>query len=220
MRVLDAADPAIQEARLLTHPERLLVAALLIDALDEEPDPARAAESLVGRIGFDAIDRAEIVHLVRDRHMLWAAARRSGAFTAPTIRQLAGNLVIVPNSRFADAILTNYHQPEQDLSVTVQAGVGYESDLDQVEKVTIDVAQEVMAEVDGGVGDHEPSVRFHTFGESRIDFSVTLRTREFTDQYVLVHEFIKRLHRRYQIEGIEIPSPKRTVVMADASTGT
>jgi small-conductance mechanosensitive channel len=31
---------------------------------------------------------------------------------------------------------------------------------------------------------------------------------------VLVHEFIKRLHRRYQLEGIEIPFPTRTVVTA------
>src|SRR3569833_1423214 len=131
-----------------------------------------------------------------------------------TIRQLAGNLVIVPNSRFADAILTNYHRPEQDLSVMVQAGVGYGSALDQVEKVTLDVAHEVMAEVDGGSGDLEPSVRFLSFGESLIVFSVTLRTREFTDQYVVVHEFIKRLHRRYRMEDIEIPAPVRTVVMA------
>jgi small-conductance mechanosensitive channel len=134
-----------------------------------------------------------------------------------TIRQLAGNLVIVPNARFADAILTNYHRPAQDLSVTVQVGVGYGSDLEQVEKVTVDVAQEVMAAVDGGVDDHVPSVRFHTFAESGVNFSVTLRTREFTDQYLVVHEFIKRLHRRYRAEDIEIPFPTRTLVMADGS---
>ena len=134
------------------------------------------------------------------------------------IRQLAGNLVIVPNARFADAILTNYHRPAQDLSVLVQVGVGYGSDLEQVEKVTIDVASEVMTEVDGGVDDHRPSVRFHTFGDSSINFSVILRTREFTDQYLIVHEFIKRLHRRYHLEGIEIPFPMRTLVMADGST--
>jgi small-conductance mechanosensitive channel len=132
-----------------------------------------------------------------------------------TVRQLAGNLVIVPNSRFADAIVTNYHRPEQDLSVTVQVRVGYDSDLDQVEKITVEVAHEVMADVDGGVGDYEPSVRFHTFGESSIDFSVNLRTGEFADQYLLVHEFMKRLHRRYQHEGIAIPFPMRTLVMAD-----
>jgi small-conductance mechanosensitive channel len=137
-----------------------------------------------------------------------------------TIRQLAGNLVIVPNAKFADAILTNFHRPEQDLSITVQVGVGYGSDLDQVEKVTLDVAQDVLADVEGGVSDHEPSVRFHTFADSSIKFSVTLRTREFTDQYVVVHEFLKRLHRRYQLEGIEIPFPTRTVVMAgDSAAG-
>lgn len=134
-----------------------------------------------------------------------------------TIRQIAGNLVIVPNSRFADAILTNYHRPEQDLSVLVQVRVGYDSDLDHVERVTIDVAHEVMADVEGGVGDYRPSVRFHTFGESSIDFSVTLRTREFIDQYVVVHEFMKRLHRRFQREGIAIPFPVRTLVTANES---
>jgi len=131
-----------------------------------------------------------------------------------TIRQLAGNLVIVPNARFADAILTNYHRPEQDLSIQVQVGVDYGSDLEWVEKVTVDVAQEVLTDVEGGLGDQEPSVRFHTFGESGIDFAVNLRTREFTDQYLIVHEFIKRLHRRYQLEGIEIPFPTRRLVTA------
>lgn len=38
-----------------------------------------------------------------------------------------------------------------------------------------------------------------------------LRGREFTDQYLLKHEFIKRLHRRDRDEGIEIPFPMRTV---------
>jgi small-conductance mechanosensitive channel len=132
-----------------------------------------------------------------------------------TIRQIAGNLVIVPNSRFADAILTNYHRPAQDLSVIVQVRVGYDCDLDRVERVTVEVAHEVMAEVEGGVGDHRPSVRFHTFGESSIDFSVALRTREFADQYLVVHEFIKRLHRRYRREGIAIPFPVRTLVTAE-----
>jgi small-conductance mechanosensitive channel len=77
-----------------------------------------------------------------------------------------------------------------------------------------------MTDVDGGVDDHEPSVRFHTFSESGIDFSVTLRTREFTDQYLVVHEFIKRLHRRYRAEGIEISFPTRTLVMAGGSAGS
>jgi small-conductance mechanosensitive channel len=133
-----------------------------------------------------------------------------------TIRQLPDNLVVVPNSRFADAIVTNYHRPAQDMSISVQVVIGYHSDLDQVEKVTLDVAEEVMATVDGGVTEYEPSVRFHTLGESSIGFSVNLRTREYTDQYVVVHEFIKRLHRRYRAEGIDIPFPQGALLLAGA----
>jgi small-conductance mechanosensitive channel len=131
-----------------------------------------------------------------------------------TVRQLAGNLVMVPNARFADAILTNFHRPEQDMSVLVQVGVGYGSDLEQVEQVTIEVAGAVMREVPGGVPEHSPFIRYHTFGDSSINFSVILRASEYTDKYLVVHEFIKRLHARYRADGIEIPFPIRTVVMA------
>lgn len=132
-----------------------------------------------------------------------------------TIRTMSDNLVIVPNATFADAILTNYHQPKQDMGLLVQAKVGYHSDLEHVEKITIEVAREVMTEVEGGVPGYQPLVRFHTFGESSIDFTVVLRTREFTDQFVVKHEFVKRLHTRYRAEGIEIPLPTRNLIFAE-----
>ncbi len=37
--------------------------------------------------------------------------------------------------------------------------------------------------------------------------------RAFRSQGPVQHEFIKRLHRRYAEEGIEIPFPIRTVIM-------
>ncbi|MFB7510371.1 mechanosensitive ion channel family protein, partial [Streptomyces broussonetiae] len=59
----------------------------------------------------------------------------------------------------------------------------------------------------------EPAIRFHTFGDSRIGFTVILGVGEFSDQYRIKHEFIKRLHRRYRAEGIRIPAPTRTVAL-------
>ena len=131
-----------------------------------------------------------------------------------TIRELPNNLVIVPNATLAASIVTNFHQPEHESSVVVQVGVAYDSDLDLVERVTCEVGKEVMRLVDGAVPAHEPTVRFHTFADSSIDFSVGLRASEATAQYLIVHEFIKRLHRRYRQEGIEIPFPVRTIVAA------
>ncbi len=121
------------------------------------------------------------------------------------IRALPNNMVIVPNSKLASGLVTNYHQPEKEMAVLVQVGVSYQSDLKEVEQITIDVAKEVMREVEGGTPEFEPFIRYHTFADSRIDFTVILRAREFTDQFLLKHEFIKRLHDRYRQEEIEIP---------------
>lgn len=134
-----------------------------------------------------------------------------------TIRQIPGNLVIVPNSHFADAIITNYARPVEEMNITVEAGVGYHSDLDHVERVTVEVGREVMRELDSGVTEYEPKVRFHTFGESSINFRVILRITEFAEQYYVASEFIKRLHRRFKEENIEIPFPIRTIVKPGAA---
>ncbi|MCX5609615.1 MULTISPECIES: mechanosensitive ion channel family protein [unclassified Streptomyces] len=127
------------------------------------------------------------------------------------VRNLSNNLVIIPNGRLARTNMTNFTQPEQKLSLLVQVGVGYDSDLEHVERVTLDVVDSVMADVSGGVADHEAAVRFHTFADSRINFTVILGVGEFSDQYRIKHEFIKRLHERYRAEAISIPAPTRTV---------
>ncbi|MBW8705119.1 Small-conductance mechanosensitive channel [Streptomyces sp. MBT84] len=134
-----------------------------------------------------------------------------------TVRQLSNNLVVIPNGQLAKTNMINYTRPEQRLTVLVQVGVGYDSDLEHVEKVTTEVVAEVMAEITGAVPDHEPAVRFHTFGDSRIGFTVILGVGEFSDQYRIKHEFIKRLHQRYRTEGIRIPAPTRTVALQQGS---
>ncbi|MDX2823919.1 mechanosensitive ion channel family protein [Streptomyces ipomoeae] len=130
-----------------------------------------------------------------------------------TIKSLSNNLVIIPNGQLAGTNMTNFNQPEQDMTLLVQVGVGYDSDLEHVERVTNEVIAEVMKDVEGAVPDHEPAVRFHTFGDSRIGMTVILGVGEFSDQYRIKHEFIKRLHKRYRVEGINIPAPRRTVTL-------
>ncbi|MFB7709957.1 mechanosensitive ion channel family protein [Streptomyces sp. NPDC056105] len=129
------------------------------------------------------------------------------------VRQLSNNLVIIPNAKLASTNMTNYSRPEQQMTLLVQVGVGYDSDLEHVERVTAEVVESVMVDITGAVPDHEPAIRFHTFGDSRISFTVILGVGEFSDQYRIKHEFIKRLHARYRDEGIRIPAPTRTVAL-------
>lgn len=129
------------------------------------------------------------------------------------IQALSNNMTIVPNAKLASSNVVNYNLPEKVMSVLVQVGVSYSSDLERVEKVTLEVARQVIEELAGGYEAYEPLIRYHTFDDSSINFTVIMRVREFVDQYLAKHEFIKKLHRRYNEEGIEIPFPIRTVYM-------
>jgi len=124
-----------------------------------------------------------------------------------------GNLLAVPNSLLASSVVKNFSMPRKALWVSVEAGVSYDSDLEFVERVTLDVARQVLSAVDGGVSDEDPLVRFHTFGDSSINFEIRMLVREFESQGPIRHELIKRLHERFNEEGIEIPFPIRTVIM-------
>ncbi len=125
-----------------------------------------------------------------------------------------GNMIVIPNQKIASSNITNYSMPRKDIVISIPVGVAYDSDLDKVERVTLDVAREVMAQIDKDVK-MEPAVRFHTFGESSIDFNVVLHSSYFEHQFLLKHEFIKALTRRYREEGIEIPYPTRTVLQPE-----
>jgi small-conductance mechanosensitive channel len=128
-----------------------------------------------------------------------------------TIRALPNNLIVIPNSKIMDAKITNYYLPQRELSILLQMGVHYNSDLEQVERVTIEVAKDVLETVEGGKKDFEPFIRYHTFDSSSINFTVILRAEEFVNGYLLKHEFVKRIHRRFKQEGIVIPFPIRTL---------
>ena len=110
-------------------------------------------------------------------------------------------------------IVINYYLPHRELSFLVEVSVGYDNNLDHVEKVTKEVIREILQEVEGGIKDFEPVIRFYAFGESRINLRAVLRVTEYSYQFQVRHEFIKKLHQRYQQEGISIPFPIHTVLM-------
>lgn len=130
------------------------------------------------------------------------------------IRPWGLNAVIIPNAKLAQSTITNHHLPEERQRVYVSCGVSYESDLEHVERVAIEVGKEVMARVEGTDDEWEPVVRFKEFGDSNINFLLVLCIIEFGQQYVLGHECIKALHKRFNEEGIEISWPVRKLVQA------
>jgi small-conductance mechanosensitive channel len=128
-----------------------------------------------------------------------------------TVRQIEDNLIIVPNSVMVKAEIINYQLPEPEMFVLADVGVSYDSDLETVERVTVEVANGVMHDVSGAVPTSSPFIRYRNFADFSINFTVFMRGQEFFDQLLIKHEFIKRLHKRYREEDIVIPYPIRTL---------
>jgi len=127
------------------------------------------------------------------------------------IRTMVDNLLIIPNAKLADSIITNYSMPKQDLNIWIPCGVAYESDLNKVEKITLEVAREIQQKVSGAIKDFEPIFRYKEFGESNINFIIVLRVEEPMARFIVRNEFIKALKTRFDKEGIEISWPIRKI---------
>lgn len=128
-----------------------------------------------------------------------------------TIRQGAGNLIIVPNTKLSTSIVTNYALPLASQVFVVNVGVAYGTDLARAEQVAVEVAKEALKAVPEGVPEFNPTVRYTGFGESSVNFFVVLQTKAYPDRWAVTSEFVKRLHKRYGEEGIELPFPQRVV---------
>lgn len=130
------------------------------------------------------------------------------------IRQLANNVVVVPNQKMSQAIVTNYHLPEPRMSLLIRVGVSYEADPQAVERLLVQVATDTArsGEVPGLLAEPAPFVRFIPgFGDSSLDFTLIVQVREFVDQYLAQHELRKRIFAALKAIGVEIPYPQRTV---------
>ena len=122
------------------------------------------------------------------------------------------NIIHIPNTRLSSAIIKNFDSGDPSFSVKIPVGVGYSSDLDEVEKVTKKVINEIQSSMEETNNNYEPTMRFQNFGESSINLMVYFRGNRYGDQNPIIHQFIKTLHKRYSEEGIEIPFPMRTVI--------
>lgn len=132
------------------------------------------------------------------------------------VRMLPNNMVILPNSKLTQSIVTNYYLPEPRMALLIPISVSYAADPDHVERVLVEEAQRAVEQVPGLLAEPAPFVRFIPgFGESSLDFTLICQVREFTDQFLAQHELRKRIFARFKQERIEIPFPQRTIHLQD-----
>ena len=133
-----------------------------------------------------------------------------------------GSVIVIPNKDIAGAVMTNFSRPRRDVGIIINIGVSYSSDLDLVERVTLEEARKVQMQCDDYNPDDKesplhPAVLYQEFGESSINFWAVLHASVYTKQLKIRHEFIKAITRRYREENIDIPFPIRTVMLPEGN---
>ena len=127
------------------------------------------------------------------------------------LRSILNNLLIVPNSTISNSVILNYYSPSPALNVRVTCGVSYDSDLEQVERVTLEECKRVQDESESSIKDQDPRFGFDSFDDSNISFWVFMQATDRLGSFTLTSEVIKAIHARFILEGITINYPVRTL---------
>lgn len=127
------------------------------------------------------------------------------------IRTWRNNLVVVPNSRFAETIITNYQQPSPAVNVYLTCGVSYDSDLNHVEQVSREVMDDMLDTNPDASKEYGGWFGFDSFGDSNVNFWLFVQARDRLASFDVQSDLMQRLHRRFREDGIVINYPVRTL---------
>ncbi len=120
------------------------------------------------------------------------------------LKTIQNNVVIIPNSVLAQSIIENKTAEGLDISVIINGGVAYGSDLDKAERVILDEVKAYQKKTEYLDSEFEHLIRFNEFGESNIKFNLIIRLKRYDDRFVVRHEMIKNIKKRFDAEKIEI----------------
>ena len=129
------------------------------------------------------------------------------------LKEADNNMVVIPNKTIMENPFKNYSLTTR-MRVMIECGVGYESDLDQVEKIT----KNVIADSFDQIKTTENIEFYYTeFGGSSINFLCRfwIDAESSLEQLKAKSKGIKKIRQAFAAEGINIPFPIRTLQFDD-----
>ncbi|EMO54264.1 mechanosensitive ion channel family protein [Leptospira noguchii] len=120
-----------------------------------------------------------------------------------TIRKYNDSVIVVPNSVMASSVVTTLELSKKCFSIPIEANITYQADLEKAELLAINIGNEVLKKFYPSDSIGQISFSYQKFGPNVVGFKMDLPCLEFSDQFLIRHELIKRLHSSFQKEGIE-----------------
>ncbi len=114
-------------------------------------------------------------------------------------------VIIVPNSSFISEQVINDSFSGDKLRISVDVGVSYSSNVDQVTDILLKVAHSHKKVLRSP----PPSVIFKDFGDSSLDFTLRTWTNDLWFSDLILSELRYEIIRKFQANGVIIPFPQR-----------
>jgi small-conductance mechanosensitive channel len=122
-------------------------------------------------------------------------------------------VMIVPNSDFISKQVVNDSFSGDKLRLHVDVGVAYDSDIDTVTKVLMDVA----SRHDKVLTSPPPTVVLKEFADSSLNFTLRIWTSELWFFDLLLSELRYEIVREFRKKGVTIPFPQRDLHLRSVS---
>jgi small-conductance mechanosensitive channel len=120
-------------------------------------------------------------------------------------------IITVPNSVLNSARIVNRSGPRPHTRVKIPVGVAYGSDVEAVEQVLLDAAENESLVVENP----HPRVRFRNFGDSALEYELLAYVSNPMTDKRATHRLNKAIYQGFRDAGIEIPFPQRVVTMRE-----
>lgn len=131
---------------------------------------------------------------------------------ATTIRTNSNISVIVPNTEFVTSTVINWSHDDSNVRVLIPVGVSYKEDPARIRDILLDIAKKES----GILAKPEPAVLFDSYGDSALNFNLSVWTQQYTSTPALLRSRLYyAIFDRFRSEGVEIPFPQRDIHIID-----
>jgi small-conductance mechanosensitive channel len=120
------------------------------------------------------------------------------------VRTFDNEVIIVPNSEFINSRVANWTANDRTVRFTVPVGVSYDSDLDTVRAVLLDIAKRSEHVLE----DPAPAVLVNGFGDNAVSVSLRVSTTTMIDRTsMLKSDLFMEIFRVFREKKIVLPFP-------------
>ena len=159
---------------------------------------------------------------IGDRIEVWSAPAGSATWgdvidiglRATKIKTTDNIIIIIPNNEIMKRDIVNYTIINSKIRVRINIGVSYDADIEKTKSVILSVADSA----DWILKDPVPRVVVKNFGESSVDLQLRVWIGDARKRMDTISYVIDRLKGEFDKAGIEIPYPKRYIIITQKTS--